>query len=98
MKTISIPQTAEQREWWAGTTGVQCECGGSIEWAEGAYTTGCRACRSCLALYSVRGSGADRRLVPQANHDGIIEDADEGDDIYRVPKNLYPGWHQPAAK
>jgi len=99
MKAIAIPQTS--RDFWEGTTSIRCPCGGMIEWAEAAYSPGIRACRSCLAMYAVRGQGSDRRLVPQTHTDtGVIGDppGDEcpDDDVYRVPENLYPGWYEPA--
>ena len=90
MKSISIPQTGSDR--WEGTTGARCECGGTIEWAEDGYARGVRACRGCLVLYHVRGAGPDRRLVPQAVHDGgIIGDAEEGDMPYTVPAGFFSG-------
>lgn len=94
MNSIFIPQTG--RDFWEGTTGVKCHCGGSIEWAEAAYVPGTRACRRCLAMFAVRGNGGDRRLVPQTVKDGIIRDADPGDEVERVSSDLYgPNWHQP---
>jgi hypothetical protein len=90
-KSIAIPG-----EGWDGTCGIDCPCGGKIEWAESAYAPGIRACRSCLSMYAVRGKGLSRKLVPQAlSDDSIIRDAAPLDDIYCVPENLYPGWHQP---
>lgn len=88
--TMPIPQTT--RDFWEGTTGVKCRCGGTIEWAEAGYSPGARACRGCLTLFAVRGEGGDRRLVPQTVKDGIICDAQIGDEPEKVPANLYPGW------
>jgi hypothetical protein len=94
MKPIQIP-VQDRHSGWDGTTGVQCSCGGIIEWAEAAYVPGTRACRSCLAMYQVRGDGADRRLVPQGvTGSGVIGDVGPEDEVYYVPENLYPGWHQ----
>ena len=96
MKPIPIPQQNTD-DYWDGTTGVTCHCGGKIEWAEAAYAPGIRACRTCLAAYAVRGRGDDRRLVPQTCDDGVIVDASaDSDEVYRVSENLYPGWHQPV--
>ena len=97
VREISVP-VISPIDWWKGTSHVRCSCGGWIEWAEAGYVSGSRACRACLTLYSIRGDAGDRRLVPQACLDsGIIGDAPNGvdpDDLYRVPKNLYPGWYQ----
>ena len=97
MKLIPIPQENPDN-FWAGTSGVPCPCGGRIEWAEAAYVPGTRACRSCLTMFAVRGKQETRRLVPQAiNDDGIVADAPDetaDEDLYHVPENLYPGWHQ----
>lgn len=47
-------------------------------------------------MFAVRGNGGDRRLVPQTVKDGIIRDADPGDEVERVSSDLYgPNWHQP---
>jgi len=96
MNAISIPQTG--RNYWDGTTGVQCECGGTIEWTEAGYSPGARACRGCLTLFAVRGDGLERRLVPQTIKDGIICDAANDDEVARVPANLYPGWQEKTEK
>jgi hypothetical protein len=104
MRTIPIPQQNPEhpdRYWW-GTTEVRCPCGGTIVWAEAGYAPGSRACRSCLALYAVRGAGQDRRLVPQAfdTHLGAVDDAPADtcdEDIYRVPADLYPHFYQQLA-
>ena len=98
MEPIPIPQVTQYI--WEGTTGVLCRCGGTIEWAEAGYVPGTRACRSCLVLFRVHGSESNRRLVPQAITDDGIDDAPEDasdDDLYRVPEDLYPGWHQPVS-
>lgn len=93
-KEISIPEQ-DSLNYWHGTTGVKCSCGGSIEWAEAGYVPGARACRSCLALYAVRGRGDNRKLIPQhAGNDGIVRDAEPGESCYRVPQDLYPNWYQ----
>lgn len=101
MNPIPIPQPPDEPDYWQGTTGVKCHCGGDIEWAEAAYAPGARACRTCLTLFRVRGEGDTRRLVPQwPTDDGIIDDAPSDMPhayLYRVSENLYPGWHQPAA-
>lgn len=101
MKPIPIPQSPDHRDYWEGTTGVRCHCGGTIEWAEAAYTPGTRACRSCLAMFSVRGNDHERRLHPQGRveqgpGDVILDDVDDEDEVYRVPEDLYPGWYQPV--
>lgn len=89
MKNILIPQK-NLDDYWNGTTGIKCTCGGTIEWAEASYVRGTRACRKCCSMFQVRGEGKDRRLVPQTlKENGVIEDALEDDDeIYLVPKNL----------
>ena len=93
MKASPIPQSPDALDCWEGTTSVSCPCGGSIEWAEGGYVPGSRACRSCLVLFRVRGSGLDRQIVPQTcDNEGIIRDASLGDELQHVPENLYPGW------
>ena len=93
MNKISIPQTKEE-SYWDGTSGVKCTCGGLIEWAEAAYVPGTRACRTCLKMYQIRGSGEQRALVVQSvNNEGIIGDIEDGEEPYLVPKNLYPGWY-----
>lgn len=94
MLSIKIPQTG--MDYWEGTTGIKCECGGMIEWAEAAYVPGARACRNCLTLFSIRGRNENRQLVPQANHNGIVEDAENNEECYLVPQNLYPGWYKPV--
>jgi hypothetical protein len=94
MKPISIPQadSPDPMDYWKGTCDVACPCGGIIRWAEAAYTYGYRACDTCLVLFRVCGSGADRRLVPQTVEDGITVDADEDvpdEDLERVPDNYF---------
>jgi len=101
MKPIPIPQDPHTRDYWAGTTGVRCHCGGTIEWAEAAFSPGSRACRSCLALFAVRGRDHERCLHPQGpveNGPGsyILDDVGDDDEVHRVPENLYPGWYQPV--
>lgn len=77
---------------------MKCWCGGTIEWAEGRYVPGTRACRRCLAMYAVRGIGPDRRLVPQGVSEvGTIDDLElpaPVEQIYRVPADLYPSWRE----
>lgn len=86
MKPIAIPQRT--LDYWQGTTGVTCHCGGAIVWAEAGYVPGSRACRSCLALFAVRGEGSERRLHPQGHTpEGVIGDVGDGDEVYRVPEN-----------
>ena len=99
MKPIPIPQKGW--DYWEGTTGVPCPCGGTIRWAEAGFAPGDRACDRCLVLFAVRGEGPDRRLVPQALQvwDGnpIVYDADEtvpDRDLYRVSPDYFRsrGW------
>lgn len=94
MKPISIPVISDHN-WWEGTSGIQCECGGTIVWAEAGYVPGSRACRSCLTLFAVRGDGENRRLHPQGITDnGVIGDVGTNDPVHHVPENLYPGFKE----
>lgn len=94
MRPIQIPQLTIT--YYAHTTGIRCDCGGVIEWAEAGYVPGARACRSCLTLFMLRGEGPDRRLEPQAAGPDGIGDMGDGDTTpYRVPEDYLDGWYDP---